>query len=314
MTSVTNDAETKDFFESNNFFGLGSDSVHFFVQGRNPIVDADGKLLLAEEDSILMGPDGHGGTFDALHRSGLLDALRSQGKDLISYFQVDNPLVTVADPRFIGYHIARDVPFSCKVLPKRDPEEGLGIAVMKGDQPAVLEYIDIPPEVAAERLPNGRLRFLHGSIAIHIISVPFAERVLNEDPPMPWHVAKKQYEIINDKGQKILAAPGSCHKFERFIFDAIAYTQRCAFVEVRREMEFGPVKSAEGEDSPDTARRLMQRKWLEWLLEAGALARMPRDTSGPLVEISPLYAMSPEELKQKLEPDWSPSFPVVLEP
>ncbi len=314
MTSPSNDAETREFFAENDHFGLGAESVHFFVQGSNPIITEEGELLLAEEDRLLTGPDGHGGTFDALSRAGLFDVLRAGGWDLISYFQVDNPLVTVADQRFIGHHLAKDADFSCKVVPKRAPEEGLGIAVLRAGKPVVVEYIDVPPDTAAQRLPSGQLVYLYGSIAIHIISVPFAERVGTNRTALPWHLARKQYEIVDEEGHKALAPPKSCCKFECFIFDALALADDCAFVEVRRDTEFGPVKNAEGEDSPQTARRLMQRMWLEWLIEAGALPSMPADVPEGMIEVSPLFAASAEELKERIEPGLQVEFPLLLEP
>lgn len=313
MTGPTNDAETRAFFQQHDYLGLGEATVRFFAQRTNPILDAEGRLLRGELDRLLVGPDGHGGVFEALARSGALSFLRDGGWDLISYFQVDNPLVTVADARFIGHHLRRNADFSCKVVPKRDPDEGLGIAVRKAGRPAVIEYIDVPAEVAEERLPSGRLRYRYGSIAIHLMDVPFCERVTGHEDSLPWHVAEKQYEIVNDEGEREPTAPDGCRKFERFVFDALAFAEECAFVEVRRDREFSPVKNAAGEDSPTTAREHMQRMWLHWLREAGADVAMPQDLSEPLIEISPLYAASAEELEERIEPGWSPSFPLVLE-
>jgi UDP-N-acetylglucosamine/UDP-N-acetylgalactosamine diphosphorylase len=313
MTGPTNDQETREFFADNDFFGLGGDSVHFFIQGANPIIDPDGRLLLAERDRLLMGPDGHGGTLDALARHGLLQMLREGGWDLVSYFQVDNPLVTVADPRYLGHHVRRDADFSCKVVPKRDPEEGLGIAVRKGGQPAIIEYIDVPEEIAAQRRPSGELRYRYGSIAIHIFGVPFAERVAGTEQGLPWHVAKKQYEIYEPGDGKELSPPEHCHKFERFIFDSLKFADECAFVEVRRNAEFAPVKNAEGEDSPATARRLLQRYWMEWVMKASALEETPQEFSEPIIEISPLFAADAAELEEKAPSDWKPTFPLVLD-
>ena len=314
MTSPTNDEETRAYFADNDYLGLGADTVHFFPQEVNPILDARGRLLLAEKGRLLVGPNGHGGTFAALERADLLTMLRGEGHDLISYFQVDNPLVTVVDARFIGHHLRKGADFSCKVVPKRNPEEGLGIAVVKGGKPAVVEYVDVPAEVAAERSPSGQLRYRFGSIAIHIIGIPFAERVRQHPEGLPWHVAHKQYEIVGDDGETALSAPKSCFKFERFIFEALAFADRCAFVEVRRDTEFAPVKNAEGADTPDIARRMMQRDWLNWLRQAGADFEMPRDLSGPVIEISPLYAADAEELKEKFKPDGPIEFPLLLAP
>jgi len=313
MTSPTNDAETRDFFARNRFFDLGKDSVHFFTQEVNPIVDPEGRLLRAEVGELLVGPGGHGGTFDAMASSGLADMLEGAGLDLISYFQVDNPLVTVADPRFIGHHMRKSADFSCKVVPKRSPEEGLGIAVLKDGKPAVIEYVEVPDKVASARTPDGELRYLHGSIAIHVINVPFVRRVAHEDA-LAWHIARKQYEIVDDEGQKTLSAPDGCCKFERFIFDALPMARECAFVAVRRESEFAPVKNAQGKDSPESARRLMQQRWLDWLRAAGASFQPPPDLASAVIEISPLYAANAAELKERVEPGWQPSFPLLLEP
>jgi UDP-N-acetylglucosamine/UDP-N-acetylgalactosamine diphosphorylase len=313
MNGPSNDAETRRFFADNGYFGLGGDTVHFFTQQALPVLDTEGKLLLAEKDQLLTGPDGHGGIFEALANAGLLDMLRAGGWDLISYWQVDNPLATIADPRFLGHHLRKGADFSCKVVPKRSPAEGLGLAVRKSGVSTIVEYIDVPDQVAAARVPSGKLRFTYGSVAMHIMSVPFVERVA-ERHALPWHIARKQYPIVDQEGPKVLSAPQGCCKFERYVFDALPLADECAFVEVRRDAEFAPVKSGEGEDSPATARRLMQRLWLQWLRTAGVAVQMPTDLSQPHIEISPLFALDEEELKERIEPGWQPEFPLVLEP
>ena len=261
MTGRDNDEATRRFFDEHGFFGLGAESVHFFVQGTLPILDAAGRLLVDEHGDLLAGPDGHGGAVEALSASGALDAMEGSGFDLMSYFQVDNPLVTVADPRFVGYHLRAGAEFSCKVVAKRAPEEGLGLAVLRDGRPAVIEYVDVPPEVAAQRDDAGRLRFLYGSIAIHAINVAFLRRLVREGVPLPWHVAEKEYVVGSDGARIVQPVRITCFKFERFIFDSLPWASGCAFVEVNREHEFAPVKNAEGEDSPDSARRMMQRVW-----------------------------------------------------
>ncbi|NIM71590.1 MAG: UDPGP type 1 family protein, partial [Xanthomonadales bacterium] len=221
MTSPDNDAGTRRFFADNDYFGLGEENVRCFTQQMNPILDSEGRLLRCEPDELLTGPDGHGGIFEAMAKGHVLDYLRSGGWDLISYFQVDNPLVTVADERFLGHHLNQSADFSCKVVPKRDPEEGLGLAVRKSGRPAVVEYVDVPEEIASDRLPSGKLRYRYGSIAIHIMDVPFAERLSGPDGALPWHIAHKQYEVVNDGGERVTTDPEGCRKFERFVFDAL---------------------------------------------------------------------------------------------
>ncbi len=312
MNSPSTAEETRHHFEEHNYYGLGADNVHFFCQDTNPILDEDGGLLLTPEGRLLRGPDGHGGTFNALQKSGLTELMRENGWDLISYFQVDNPLATVADPRFIGHHVKKGAEFSCKVVPKRSPDEGLGLAVLKDSHPAIVEYVDVPDEVASARSPSGKLRFTFGSIAIHILSLPFVERIIDMVDGLPWHVAEKQYDVLDPETGR--AAPAECHKFERFVFDALPMASECAFVEVRRDTEFAPVKTAEGDDSPATAKTMMQRMWLQWVRSTGVRVDSPRDLAQPVIEISPLFAADAEELRSRVESDWRPELPLLLVP
>jgi len=214
----------------------------------------------------------------------------------------------VADPRFLGHHIRRGAGLSSKVLAKRSPDERLGLAVILDGRPAVVEYSDVPGDIAAARLPDGELRLRFGSIAAHVLSVPFVEDVARDERGLPWHVARKTYEVLDDEGRRTVR-PG-CVKFERFLFDALAFCRETAFVEVRRESQFAPVKNALGDDSPDSARRMMRSLWLEWLRSAGV--RVPEQEAPP-IEISPLYADSEEEFRLRMRPGRPPTFPLVLD-
>src|SRR5262249_53870293 len=131
MTSPATDAETKSFFEEHNYFGLAHKEVHFFCQGTMPALDMNtGRLLLDAPGRLFTSPNGHGGTLTALADSGLLDRLRERGIRQIFYFQVDNPLVKVADPRFLGHHLAASAEVSSKIVPKEGPTDKLGNMVL----------------------------------------------------------------------------------------------------------------------------------------------------------------------------------------
>ena len=107
MTSPATDAETREFFAAQTYFGLPKEEVFFFCQGTMPALDLEtGKLLLEAPGRLFLSPDGHGGTLTALANSGLLERLRQRGIRHLFYFQVDNPLVKIADPIFLGRHLA----------------------------------------------------------------------------------------------------------------------------------------------------------------------------------------------------------------
>ena len=193
MTSDANHAATEAFFAGHRFFGLDPARVHFFRQGRMPAVDFAGRILLESRGSIAMSPDGHGGSLRALRRSGALDLMKSEGVDTVSYFQVDNPLVRCVDPEFIGWHRLCGAEMSAKMVPKAYPEEKLGHFCRQHGRLVVIEYSDLPPGMQQEIDPQtGRLRYLAGSIAIHILDREFIGRMAGEtrrrgrpDAPVP---------------------------------------------------------------------------------------------------------------------------------
>src|SRR5262249_2473127 len=148
-----NHRATLDFFAANDRFGL--EHVRFFVQGQMPAVDrASGQVLLAARDKVALSPGGHGGTLAALAAPGpggtpsCLGGRRARGVRTLFYFQVDNPLVRVADPTFIGLHREADAEMSFKVVERLSPEEKLGAVVSVQGRPQVIEYSDLPPELA----------------------------------------------------------------------------------------------------------------------------------------------------------------------
>ena len=104
MTSRGNHEDTRRAFERADWFGLGAATVRFFTQGMLPALSPDGRLLLAADGGLFWSPDGHGGVIGSLRSSGLLAELAAAGVEELFHFQVDNPLVTVPDPVFLGFH------------------------------------------------------------------------------------------------------------------------------------------------------------------------------------------------------------------
>ncbi len=315
MTSETNDADTREFFSKNDFFGLEPADVFFFKQEMVPALDLEGRLIPDSKDHIFTNPNGHGGSISSLKSSGALDDMRARGIRHIFYFQVDNVLIKIADPLFLGYHIERGAEMSAKVAPKRDPEEKVGVACRVGSELTVIEYSDLPDELRYARNEDGSLKYSAGNLAIHLLDVDFVDRLSGGEYSLPYHIARKSVPFLNDAG--ILEKPDEKNglKFERFVFDALGLATETVVMEVAREEEFAPVKNADGEDSPASALRLMTELHARWLEEAGR--PVPRNSegnpAGP-VEINSLFALDSEELQEKLPPDFEVKFPLYLGP
>ena len=299
MTSETNDAATRAAFRERGFFGLDEKNVFFFVQGMWPALSPEGKIVLDGPGHAFFGPDGHGGTLSALKRSGALADMRKRGIASVFYFQVDNPMVEIADPAFVGYHVASGSDYSVKVCAKRDPGEGLGVVVEQGGRPRIVEYTEFTDAQKNERTADGELRYKYGSVAIHVFSVPFLER--EAAAGLPLHVAHKKVPSVDASGAVSKPSEPNAYKFEKFIFDALRDAEKSVCVAFDREEEFSPVKNASGADSPETCRADLSRKWARWLAAAGV--SLETDGAGcpkRRIEIDPAFAADPATLEAKL--------------
>ncbi len=309
MTSPLNHAATTAYFESNAFFGLDRRSVMFFPQGVMPSLDIrDGRVLLAAKGAVATNPDGHGGAIRALKHSGALADMARRGVEHISYFQVDNPVVRVLDPVFLGLHAASresSAQMSSKMVPKVAPEEKVGVFCRvpstKGPRVEVIEYSDLPMTLQRERAPDGTLRFLAGSIAIHAMAASFVER-LASDPSfsLPYHRAEKKVPCVDvATGATIDPASPNAVKLERFVFDALAMCDRSIVLEADRVEEFAPIKNATGVDSVESSKTIQSLRAARWLEACGVpVPRRPDGTPDCVIELSPRRASSLDELRE----------------
>jgi len=299
MTSTVNDRATRDFFEDNNYFGLDKGKVFFFIQGTMPAIGLDGKLLLSEKGSLALAPNGHGGTLLALHSSGALDDMRENGIEHISYFQVDNPLVSVVSPLFIGLHILEDSEISARALIKTGPFEKLGNFCVVDNRLEIIEYSDMPDELAQEMDESGRLRFRAGSPAIHILSREFVERLTTGGRlQLPWHRADKKVPYIDKTGNSVVPEESNGVKLETFIFDAMPMADKTMILEAEREREFAPVKNKSGVDSAESCKAMLIARDAEWLGCAGV--NVPKKDDGTpdcVIELAPSKFFDIEDVK-----------------
>lgn len=293
LTSEINNDATIAAFEEGNYFGLNKDSVHFIVQGLVPAVGNDGKILLAEKGQIAMTPDGHGGSLRALVRSGAVDTMKAQGIDIISYFQVDNPIVQCIDPAFVGYHVLGNSELSSKMVPKAYALEKVGHFCVQDGSALVVEYSDMPNEMQEETAEDGSIRFNGGSVAIHIFDRDFIARAAGsgEGVKLPFHRADKKIPYVDADGNIVKPDGPNGVKFEMFVFDALPLAKNPVIIEAAREDEFSPVKNAEGVDSPQSCADDQLRMFTRWLIAAGE--SIDADETGlPSItfEISHLFA------------------------
>src|SRR5262249_24578280 len=258
MTSAATHEDTEACFDANHSFGLPADEVFFFQQGTMPALDLEtGRLLLEKPGAIFTSPDGHGGTLAALDRGGLFDVLGDMGVRHIFYFQVDNPLVTIADPAFLGRHIAARAHASSKAIAKLHAAEKMGVFTLVEGKCTIIEYSDMPKDLQAATDARGRLLHVAGNPAIHVVDLAVLMAVAAAQSAMPFHLAKKKVPHVTPEGQRVEPEKENALKFEKFIFDILPAAERCLVIEAERAEEFAPVKNARGDDSPGTSQRAL---------------------------------------------------------
>ncbi len=290
MTSPQNHQDTVDFFKTHDHFGLKAEDICFFPQGTLPSVDEGGRILLAARGQISANPDGSGGCFRAFKEAGLLKDLARRGIEHVFFYGVDNALVRVADPYFIGFAVDQDREIASKAVAKEVPEEKVGVFAYRNGKPSIIEYTELPEDLARQRGQDGRILFGSGNIVTHVIRTSFLERVLEKDPP--YHIAHKKVDYIDETGRLVKPDEPNAWKFEALYFDLFQFADDMSILDIRREEEFSPVKNFEGVDSKDTARQMFLDLCTGWARDLGIDPPIP-------LEISPLLSIYGTELDRE---------------
>lgn len=318
MVSNTNAAATESFFQAHDYFGLGAQNVRFFQQRMVPCVAEDGKFMLDAPHHIAMNPNGHGGVIPATVDTGVTADARARGIDVLSYFQVDNWAVKVADPYFIGYHVLRNAQMSSKNHRKNDPREAVGVHCICDGEYRVIEYteLDIYPQLL-ETDEDGNVVYCAGNPAIHAISVEFIEDVCRDYGKFPWHCSHKKIPHLNEHGDLVEPKAPNGYKFETFVFDALRFIDHePVALLIERAGEYTPIKSFEGSNSVVAARESQRNYWGGWLAAAGC--EVPSDSDGNVtvdLEISPDYALTREEFMARSDGrSWPCEQPMAILP
>lgn len=255
MTSKENNGETIRFFEDKNYFGYGKELVtKFFEQRQLPMLDENGKILINENGFVKEAANGHGGVFEAMFINGVLDDMKKKGVEWIFICGVDNPLVNMVDPLFIGFSAANKYIASSKTLEKAYPKEKVGAFCKKNGSPYVMEYTEISDELANLRNNDGELVYGESHVLLNLYNIVALEKI--KEAKLPYHVAHKKSNYMDVDGRIVIAEKPNAYKFETFLFDGFSLLPDVGLLRGIRENDFAPIKNATGDDSPETARKL----------------------------------------------------------
>lgn len=251
MTSDRTQDQISKFLESKNFFGYNKNLVYFFEQESVPVTDYTGKVYLEEKGRIATSPNGTGGWYEALVKSGLIYIIYRNDIRYLNVFGVDNVLQRIADPLFIGATVMEKSNVGAKVVRKVDPLEKVGVVCLKDNLPSVIEYFELPDEIRRKK------EYQFGVILNYLFKVS-SLRTLNTIK-LPYHAVSKKIPYINDEGVKISPTKPNGYKYEMLLNDMISKLKTLTVFEVKRSIEFAPIKNLKGTDSIESARELLRR-------------------------------------------------------
>ena len=251
MTSEENNDDIINFFEENNYFNYDKTNIKFFSQSNLPLLSQEGKLLIDEDFNIKQAADGNGGIFNSMYKNGIIKDIEEKDIKWVFIGSIDNILLKIADPLLIGIAENTGVDIATKSIPKNSPNEKVGAICKQNGKVKVIEYSEMPQELAELKDENDE--FIYGES--HIMCNLFSRNALNKlsNEKLPYHIAFKKYNFIDEKGNFIVAENPNAYKFESFIFDSFTYFDDIAVLRGKREADFAPIKNKEGIDSPKTA-------------------------------------------------------------
>lgn len=239
------------------------------------------------------------GIYNALKRSGALDDMIRRGIEHLHVYGIDNVLTKSLDPAFLGVCIANKVECGNKVVWRANKGEKVGVSVSIDGRMSVLEYSEIPTNLAEAADSDGKLIFGAANICNHYMTVEFLLKKVLPTLSNSYHLATKKIPYLDPITRKtIIPNHNNGYKLEMFIFDIFPLTTEWIVMEVNRNDEFAPVKNEPGNpvDSPTSARNMMSSLAKKWLIAAGAILK--NADSDEQCEISSLLSYDGEGLEK----------------
>lgn len=256
MTSPENNKETVAFFEKNNYFNYPKEYIKFFMQEDLPLLNKKGKLILGEDGLIKFASEGNGGIFYSMAKKGIIDDMKSKKIKWIFIGSVDNLLVKYVDTLLLGLAIKQNVNIATRTVIKNSPNERVGVLCKKNGKVKVIEYTEVPKEMMVATDEAGEFLYGESHIMCNLFSLEAIEKASTKE--LKYHVAVKKIKYIDENGKLVNPTEPNCYKFEKFVFDSFGLFDEIAILRGKREEDFAPIKNAEGQDSPETAKKLYE--------------------------------------------------------
>ena len=243
MTSPSNDAKTREYFEKHNYFDYPKEKIYFFKQYTIHILDINGKVMLDNIGKLKRDSNGNGDIFQAFKEAKLEKTL--ENIEWISVSGVDNILLEVVDPLLIGISSYNNSQVASKSVRKDD----------LNSKTWVFANVDGKTDIINPIYLTEKMRFGKDYNQINILAHLFTKEAFLKCSKLeiPYHRAFKKTDYINEEGMKMVVEEPNSFKFEKFIFDVFEYFENFTLLEVDSKVEFAPIKAFTGISTPEKA-------------------------------------------------------------
>ena len=218
MTSVENNDQTISFFKKMNYFNYPKEYIKFFIQAEEPLLNKEGKLLIGEDKTIRFASNGNGEIYRSMKKTNITGDMINKKIEWVVVTGIDNVLAKVIDPLFIGLTIKQKNIIASKCVVKRTPKESGGVFAKADGKPSIIEYVEIPENIANDKAENGEYLYADINIVNHLFNISAIDKLSNKD--LPYHTAVKNCKHLDLNGNVI---EEKIYKFEKFIFDGFVY-------------------------------------------------------------------------------------------
>lgn len=259
MTSKENNDDTVNFLEKHNYFGYPKDYIYIFEQGELPLLNEHGKLLIGKNGLIKEASNGNGGIFNSMLKKGIISDMDKRGIEWLFIGSVDNILLKYVDILLLGLTASRGSQIGTRTVLKRSPDEKVGVLCKQNNKVRVIEYTELPDDIASITDDNGELVFGESHIMCNLFSLDAVKRCSTKE--LEYHIAFKKSDYLDENKNLIKPKEENAYKFEKFIFDSFKIFDDIAILRGKREEDFAPVKNMTGPDSPKTAKKLYENYW-----------------------------------------------------
>lgn len=259
MTSKENNKDTVDFLEEKKYFGYPKDFVYIFKQEELPLIDTEGKLLIDKKECIKEASNGNGGIFNSMLKNNVIADMEKRGIEWVFIGSVDNILLKNVDTLLIGLTCKKGTKIGTRTVLKRSPNEKVGVLCKQDNKIEVIEYTELPENISNLKDEDGDLLYGESHIMCNLFNLEAIKKCSTK--ALEYHVAVKKSEFLDESKNLIKPKEPNAYKFEQFIFDSFKLFDDIAILRGIREEDFAPIKNKEGEDSPQTAKKLYESYW-----------------------------------------------------